>query len=39
MTNTVSISINETTTISDLNDIISIFAEATGKRHFNIATI
>lgn len=29
--NTVSISINETTSISDLNKIVTIFAEATGK--------
>jgi len=28
---TVAISINETTTLQDLNDIISVFAEATGK--------
>lgn len=28
---TISISINETTSIADLNDIVSIFAEATGK--------
>jgi glycine dehydrogenase len=29
--NTVSISVNETTSIADLNKIVSIFAEATGK--------
>ncbi|OUD36760.1 aminomethyl-transferring glycine dehydrogenase [Flavobacterium sp. FPG59] len=29
--NTVSISVNETTSIADLNTIVSIFAEATGK--------
>jgi glycine dehydrogenase len=30
--NTVSISLNETTSIADLNKIVSIFAEATGKQ-------
>lgn len=35
--NTVSISLNETTSIADLNKIVSIFAEATGKsaKEFN----
>ena len=33
---TISISINETTSLSDLNQIISIFAEATGKDSFKV---
>ncbi|WP_395052378.1 aminomethyl-transferring glycine dehydrogenase [Flavobacterium sp.] len=33
---TISISVNETTSISDVNQIISIFAEATGKEKFSI---
>ena len=36
---TISISINETTSISDLNQIISIFAEATGKDSFKISDL
>ena len=36
---TISISINETTSISDLNKIISIFAEATGKESFTISEL
>jgi glycine dehydrogenase len=37
--NTVCISINEVTTISDLNDIISIFAEASGKKTLSIENL
>ncbi len=37
--NTVCISINEVTTISDLNDIISIFAEASGKKTHSIESL
>jgi len=36
---TISISINETTSISDLNQIISIFAEATGKDNLTISQL
>jgi glycine dehydrogenase len=36
---TISISVNETTSISDLNQIISIFAEATGKGSFSISEL
>ena len=36
---TVTISINETTSISDLNDIVSIFEEVTGKTTDKIASI
>ncbi len=35
--NTVSISLNETTSITDLNKIVSIFAEATGKQTLTIS--
>jgi glycine dehydrogenase len=34
MDETISISVNETTSIADINQIISIFAEATGKESF-----
>jgi glycine dehydrogenase len=37
--NTVSISLNETTSITDLNKIISIFAEATGKQTATISEL
>ena len=37
--NTVTISINETTTIADLNEIISIFEKVTGKRTDKITSI
>lgn len=36
---TISISVNETTSISDLNQIISIFAETTGKESFSISEL
>ncbi|HCQ12986.1 aminomethyl-transferring glycine dehydrogenase [Flavobacterium sp.] len=36
---TISISINETTSLSDLNQIISIFAEATGKDSFKVSEL
>jgi glycine dehydrogenase len=36
---TISISLNETTSISDLNQIIAIFAEATGKESFKISEL
>ncbi|MDI9258028.1 aminomethyl-transferring glycine dehydrogenase [Flavobacterium sedimenticola] len=36
---TISISINETTSIADLNQIITIFAEATGKEAFVISDL
>ncbi|WP_396191246.1 aminomethyl-transferring glycine dehydrogenase [Flavobacterium sp.] len=36
---TISISINETSSISDINQIISIFAEATGKDSFKVAEL
>ncbi|EPR73129.1 Glycine dehydrogenase [decarboxylating] (glycine cleavage system P protein) [Winogradskyella psychrotolerans RS-3] len=38
-TNTVTIALNETTTISDLNDIISIFEKVTGKATDKIESI
>ncbi|REG85175.1 aminomethyl-transferring glycine dehydrogenase [Winogradskyella sediminis] len=38
-TNTVTIALNETTTISDLNDIISIFEKVTGKSTDKIESI
>lgn len=34
---TISISLNETTSLSDLNQIIAIFAEATGKEAFTVS--
>lgn len=34
---TISISLNETTSLSDLNQIIAIFAEATGKETFTVS--
>ncbi|OUD48860.1 aminomethyl-transferring glycine dehydrogenase, partial [Flavobacterium psychrophilum] len=37
--NTVSISLNETTSISDINKIVSIFAEATGKQASTISEL
>ena len=37
--NTVTISINETTSISDLNDIIAIFAKAGNKEAFTISSV
>jgi len=36
---TISISVNETTSISDINQIISIFAEATGKESFAVTEL
>lgn len=36
---TISISINETTSLNDLNQIIAIFAEATGKDAFKISAL
>jgi glycine dehydrogenase len=36
---TISISVNETTSISDLNQIISIFAEAIGKESFKVSEL
>jgi glycine dehydrogenase len=36
---TISISVNETTSISDLNQIITIFAEATGKESFEVSEL
>ncbi len=36
---TISISLNETTSLVDLNQIVAIFAEATGKESFNVATL
>jgi len=36
---TISISLNETTSLSDLNQIISIFAEATGKDSFKVSEL
>lgn len=36
---TISISLNETTSISDINQIISIFAEATGKDSFAVTEL
>ena len=37
--NTISISLNETTSITDLNKIVSIFAEATGKQTSTISEL
>lgn len=37
--NTVSISLNETTSISDINKIVSVFAEATGKQASTISEL
>ena len=37
--NTVTVSINETTSISDINQIISIFAEAVNKKAFTISAL
>lgn len=36
---TISISLNETTSIADINQIISIFAEATGKESFAVTEL
>ena len=36
---TISISINETTSLNDLNQIIAIFAEATGKEAFKVSEL
>ena len=36
---TISISLNETTSISDINQIIAIFAEATGKDSFTVTQL
>jgi glycine dehydrogenase len=36
---TISISLNETTSVSDLNQIITIFAEATGKENISISQL
>jgi glycine dehydrogenase len=36
---TISISLNETTSISDINQIIAIFAEATGKDSFTVTEL
>lgn len=36
---TISISLNETSSISDINQIISIFAEATGKDSFKVSEL
>ena len=36
---TISISVNETTSIADLNQIIAIFAEATGKDSFTVTEL
>jgi glycine dehydrogenase len=36
---TISISLNETTSISDINQIIAIFAEATGKDAFSVSEL
>lgn len=38
-TDTISISLNETTSIADLNQIIAIFAEATGKEAFRVSSL
>ncbi|WP_412477107.1 aminomethyl-transferring glycine dehydrogenase [Flavobacterium sp. TBRC 19031] len=38
-TATISISLNETTSLNDLNQIIAIFAEATGKEAFAISAL
>jgi glycine dehydrogenase len=36
---TISISLNETTSLSDINQIIAIFAEATGKEAFKVSAL
>ena len=36
---TISISFNETTSVSDINQIIAIFAEATGKETFSVSQL
>ena len=36
---TISISVNETTSISDINQIVAIFAEATGKESFTVTEL
>ena len=36
---TISISLNETTSISDINQIIAIFAEAVGKEKFSVSNL
>ncbi|GEC79892.1 aminomethyl-transferring glycine dehydrogenase [Flavobacterium aquatile] len=36
---TISISLNETSSVSDINQIISIFAEATGKESFKVSEL
>lgn len=36
---TISISVNETTSISDINQIVAIFAEATGKDSFTVTEL
>jgi glycine dehydrogenase len=36
---TISISLNETTSLNDLNQIIAIFAEATGKESFKVSAL
>ncbi|WP_298136197.1 aminomethyl-transferring glycine dehydrogenase [Flavobacterium sp.] len=36
---TISISLNETTSVADLNQIIAIFAEATGKESFKVSEL
>lgn len=38
-TETISISLNETTSIADINQIIAIFAEATGKEAFTVSAL
>jgi glycine dehydrogenase len=38
-TDTISISLNETTSISDINQIIAIFAEASGKEKFTVSNL
>ena len=38
-TETISISLNETTSISDINQIIAIFAEASGKEKFTVSNL
>ena len=37
--NTISISLNETTSVSDINQIIAIFAEATGKEKITVSNL
>ncbi|MFT3687392.1 MAG: aminomethyl-transferring glycine dehydrogenase [Phycisphaerales bacterium] len=36
---TVSISLNETTSVNDINQIIAVFAEATGKEAFKVSSL